>query len=85
MYEITKITDRKGNDKLDAESLARKGCKGKLYYLSIEKPMLFEYQLDNKGEIKSGYLRSSIVEGYSTYDKTVKVTTLNSIYYLTED
>ena len=24
MYEITKITDRKGNDKLDAESLARK-------------------------------------------------------------
>ena len=49
MYEITKITDRKGNDKLDAESLARKGCKGKLYYLSIEKPMLFEYQLDNQG------------------------------------
>lgn len=83
MLRIKSITNKDGSERTDDRYPLRKGCMGKMYFLELGVPMLFEYTEDNQGNEKSGYLRSSIVENYklSEDENELIVYTMNSVYY----
>lgn len=81
MLIMKSITNKDGTERTDGRYPSRKGCIGKMYYLDFDVPMIFEYIKDNKGNEKSGYLRSSIVEDYQLFENGITVYTMNSVYY----
>jgi len=84
MYKIEKITDKEGNERTDGHYPNRKGSTVELFHLRLDDSMILGYRKDNQGNNKGGLLSTSIVEGFSKYNNTVKIETMNSIYYLTE-
>ena len=52
---------------------------------AVDDVMFLEYVLDNQGNPKSGYLRTSRVEDIVETDTEIVITTRNSIYYLEKD
>ena len=81
-YKIKSITGKDGNERTDGRYPSRIGCIGRIYFLEIGKPMVFEYLKDNQGNEKCGYLRSSTIENYDSYENGTTVYTMNSVYYL---
>jgi hypothetical protein len=82
-FEIVKITDKKGNDRLDGRYPLRSGrrCKPLLY--GCNNVCFLEYY-PREGEDYFGTLRTSLVEEIESKNGELKITTLNSIYYLKE-
>lgn len=81
MLRIKSITGKDGNERTDGRYPLRKGCIGKMYFLELGDVMIFEYIKDNQGNEKSGYLRTSIVEDYESFENGITVYTMNSVYY----
>jgi len=85
LYTITRITDTNGNDRLDGRYPIRIGRRGKLILNGIGYMMIFDYRA-RENEDYQGYLKTSIVINQEIVSEngvnTIKVTTLNSIYYL---
>jgi len=81
MFRIKSITNKEGKERTDGLYPLRKGCIGEMYYLDIGDVMYFKYIKNNRGEEKSGYIRSSIVEDYQLFENGITVYTMNSVYY----
>jgi hypothetical protein len=81
IYKIDRITLKDGTERTDGRYPLRKGCECSFYHLNEGDVMLLEYSKDNQGNDKSGYLRTSLVDGVSTHEKYIVVITCNSIYY----
>jgi len=80
MYKIESIAHKDGTERIDGRYPLRKGCKGDIYHLKAGDCMYFEYVTDNKGNDKTGYLRTSLVEKIEESDDVIVVYTLNSVY-----
>lgn len=83
MYRIDNITYKNGEDRTDGRYPLRKGCIGDILYLHIGEKMVFDYDKDNEGNDKSGYMHTSVVEDYEDTGNGFIVFTENSIFYFT--
>ena len=82
MYQITRITDRKGLIKTDEESRRHMGC---MVAAKMEDGcVLLHCRRDNEGRICDRYIRTSIMQNWNKNPNTgdIVVETMNSIYHL---
>lgn len=81
MYRIESITGKDGLERTDGRYPLRKGCIGNIYDVIIGQVLWFEYLADNEGNVKTGYLRTSMIESFvEDFDRLI-IETLNSVYY----
>lgn len=78
LYEIIKITDKNGKDRTDGRYPLRIGRRCKVH---LKNQAFLEYKPRLK-ESYNGTLRTSNIENYEGKDGILKITTMNSIYYL---
>ena len=82
MYQIVRITDRKGVAKGEKEYIERLGCIGEAKM--EDGCVLIHCRYDKRGEPCDRYIRTSLVQNWKK-DKSsgrVIVETVNSVYYL---
>ena len=82
MYQIVRITDRKGVAKAEKEYIERLGCIGEAKM--EDGCVLIRCRYDKRGEPCDRYIRTSLVQNWKK-DKAsgrVIVETMNSVYYL---
>ena len=82
MYQIVRITDRKGVAKTGKEYVERLGCIGEAKM--EDGCVLIHCRYDKRGEPCDRYIRTSLVQDWKK-DKSggrVMVETMNSVYYL---
>ena len=83
---ICNITDRNGAMRTDGRYPLRIGSKVKFAYcLTKGACMLLDYIEDNRGNPKSGQLRTSMVEDFKETENEIIVTTRNSVYYFEKE
>lgn len=83
LYEIDKITDTEGNDRLDGRYPLRIGRRFEFFRPIVRGvPMILEYN-PRDGEDYCGTLRTSTVQDIQidNDDHSYKITTINTIYY----
>ncbi len=80
MYQITRITDKAGVAKADAESRRRLGCMGEAKMQ--DGCVLIHCRYDGRGDPCDRYIRTSLVENWKKDKESgrIVVVTLNSVY-----
>ena len=82
MYKIIKIANKDGTERTEPIYFKRTGCIGDVFHLQVGNCLIFTYLYDKDGNIKTGYLRTSIVEAIGECNGDIVVYTANSIYTL---
>ena len=81
VHRIERITYKDDTERLDNIYSGSKGCVGNLAEPIIGQVLWFDYSKDNKGNSKSGYMKTSMVEHVDYEEDLVIVETLHSVYY----
>ena len=82
MYQIIKITDKRGEVKSGPEDMKNLGCIGEAKM--EDGCVLFHCRYDGRGEPCNRYIRTSLVQNWKKEPESgrIMLETMNSIYYM---